>query len=108
DRLIAGRLSSTFRLCRAFGRYLLETGRPGRIVNVALPRDRHEDPGFAACNGGLTPMTRAAAREWASSGIAVNVIVPGFLRAGEVAPRANPPIDAAVADAIPDHGWGRP
>ena len=81
DRLIAARLSSTFRLCRAFGRYLHETGRRGRIVNVALPRDRHEDCGFAACNGGITHMTRALAREWASSGIAVNVIVPGFLRA---------------------------
>lgn len=108
DRLIAARLSSTFRLCRAFGRYLHETGRRGRIVNVALPRDRHEDPGFAACNGGITHMTRALAREWASTGIAVNVIVPGFLRAGDADPGANPPADAAAADAIPDHGWGRP
>jgi 2-dehydro-3-deoxy-D-gluconate 5-dehydrogenase len=106
DRLIAARLSSTFRLCRAFGTYLLETGRTGRIVNVALPRDRHENPACAACNGGITQMTRALAREWASRGIAANVIVPGYLRAGEADARANPPAD--TPDGIPGHGWGRP
>jgi 2-dehydro-3-deoxy-D-gluconate 5-dehydrogenase len=53
-------------------------------------------------------MTRALAREWASTGIAVNVIVPGFLRAGDADPRANLPAEAAAADGIPDHGWGRP
>jgi 2-deoxy-D-gluconate 3-dehydrogenase len=108
DRLIAARLSSTFRLCRAFGTYLLETGRPGRIVNVALPRDRHEDPGLAVCNGGITHLTRALAREWAPSGIAVNVIVPGYLRTAETGAPPHSTGEGSLVDGIPDHGWGRP
>ena len=108
DRLIAARLSSTFRLCRAFGTYLLETGRSGRIVNVALPRDHNQDPGFAVCNGGITHLTRALAREWAPSGIAVNVIIPGYLRAERTDGGGNAPADAAAPDGIPDYGWGAP
>src|SRR5829696_8823721 len=65
DDLIAGRLSSTFRLCRAFGGYLLKEQRSGRIINIAAPRHRLEGPGHAASNGGIAHFTRALAREWA-------------------------------------------
>ena len=83
DDLIAGRLSSTFRLCRAFGGYLLETRQAGRIIiNIAAPRDRRQGPGHAATTGGIVHFTRALAREWAPHGIAVNAIAPGFVRTG--------------------------
>src|SRR4051794_3463862 len=76
DDLLAGRLSSTFRLCRAFGTYLRQAERHGRIINLASPRDRQEGPGRAASNGGIAHFTRALAREWAPHGIAVNAIAP--------------------------------
>jgi 2-dehydro-3-deoxy-D-gluconate 5-dehydrogenase len=109
DDLIAGRLASTFRLCRAFGGYLLDAQRSGRIINIAAPRDRHQGPGHAASNGSIAHFTRALAREWVPHGIAVNAIAPGYVRVGD-------PLDPADADAqaerrrdaIPDHCWGEP
>jgi 2-deoxy-D-gluconate 3-dehydrogenase len=96
DHLVATRLSSTYRLCRAFGGYLLDAGRSGRIVNVAAPRGRPGDAGHAAATGGLLHLTRALAREWAPRGIAVNAIVPGALRGAETPP-------PALAES---HRWG--
>jgi 2-deoxy-D-gluconate 3-dehydrogenase len=109
DDLIAGRLSSTFRLCCAFGGYLLKEQRSGRIVNIATPRHRLEGPGHAASNGGLAHFTRALAREWAPHRIAVNAIAPGFVRIDD----AGAPADLAThrerrRDAIPDDCWGLP
>lgn len=109
DDLIAGRLSSTYRLCRAFGRYLLETKQAGRIINIAAPRDRRQGPGHAATTGGIVHFTRALAREWAPHGIAVNAIAPGFVRTGDASPAAAPPAPVERRrDAIPDDRWGQP
>ena len=86
DDLIAGRLSSTYRLCRAFGGYLLETKQAGRIINIAAPRDRRQGPGHAA-----PPRAR------------------GSLRPGGAAPAAPPPGPGERRrDAIPDDRWGQP
>jgi 2-dehydro-3-deoxy-D-gluconate 5-dehydrogenase len=107
DDLLAGRLSSTFRLCRAFGTYLCQAERHGRIINVASPRDRQEGPGRAASNGGIAQFTRALAREWAPHGIAVNAIAPGYIRIGAAVAGADVPPERR-RDAIPDHCWGEP
>jgi 2-dehydro-3-deoxy-D-gluconate 5-dehydrogenase len=109
DDLIAGRLSSTFRLCRAFGGYLLQEHRSGRIINIAAPRHRLEGPGHAASNGSIAHFTRALAREWAPHHIAVNAIAPGFVRTQD-----SGALDGADThrerrrDAIPDDCWGLP
>jgi 2-deoxy-D-gluconate 3-dehydrogenase len=109
DDLIAGRLSSTFRLCRAFGGYLLTERRSGRIINIAAPRVRREGPGHAASNGGIAHFTRALAREWAPHGIAVNAIAPGYVRIGEPgAPEGAAAHAERRRDAIPDDCWGAP
>jgi len=108
DRLIWVRLSSTFRLCRAFGGYLLDSGRPGRIINVAAPRDACEGPGQAASNGGVRHLTRALAREWAPHRIAVNAIAPGYVRTLESGAPVEAQAPGGSARPIPAHGWGDP
>ena len=109
DELIARRLSSTFRLCRAFGAYLLEAHQPGRIINVSTPRARREGPGQAASNGGIAHFTRALAREWARHGIAVNAIAPGYVRINDAhAAEAGSMPAERRRSALPDDCWGEP
>jgi len=109
DELIARRLSSTFRLCRAFGAYLLEAQQPGRIINVSTPRARREGPGQAASNGGIANFTRVLAREWARHGIAVNAIAPGYVRTSEAhAGGAGNNATERRRAALPDECWGEP
>lgn len=106
DDLVAGRLSSTFRLCRAFGEYLLDAKRSGRIISIAAPRDRREGSSHAASNEGIVHFTRALAREWAPHGIGVNAIAPGYVRLGDAG--ATAAHGERRRNAIPDHCWGEP
>ncbi len=108
DELIARRLSSTLRLCRAFGAYLLDAQQPGRIINVSTPRVRREGPGQAASNGGIANFTRALAREWARHGIAVNAIAPGYVRTSEAHAAAGSMPAERRRSALPDECWGEP
>jgi len=108
DELIARRVSSTLRLCRAFGAYLLDAQQPGRIINVSTPRVRREGPGQAASNGGIANFTRALAREWARHGIAVNAIAPGYVRTSEAPAAAGSMPAERRRSALPDECWGEP
>ena len=81
DAVIAVNLSSVFRLSRAIGRHMLERGS-GKIINVASVLSFQGGitvPGYAAAKGGVAQLTKALANEWASRGINVNAIAPGYM-----------------------------
>jgi 2-dehydro-3-deoxy-D-gluconate 5-dehydrogenase len=61
-------------------------------------------------NSNLTPiLPRLLANEWASKGINVNAIAPGYMATDNTAPlRADPARNAAILDRIPVGRWGVP
>ena len=62
DAVIEVNLSNAFRLSRAMGKHLIETGRPGKIINVASLLSFQGGitvPGYAAAKGGLVQLTKA-------------------------------------------------
>ena len=67
------------------------------------------EPGYAATKGGVSQFTRALANEWASWGVNVNGIVPGYVETdGTGALQADPARYPAILDRIPAGRWGQP
>lgn len=74
-------LESNFRLCRAAARPMMKA-RFGRIISVTSIVGATGNPGqanYAASKAGVVGMSKTLAQEFASRGITVNCIAPGFI-----------------------------
>ena len=73
-------LSSAFRLGKSAGKHMVSAGWGRQIycssVSGLLAHPDHAS--YAASKGGINQMMRVMAREWASSGVTVNAIAPGY------------------------------
>jgi 2-deoxy-D-gluconate 3-dehydrogenase len=112
DAVIEINLSNAFRLCRAIGKHLIENQRPGKIINVASLLSFQGGitvPGYAAAKGGIVQLTKALANEWASHGINVNAIAPGYMQTDNTkALREDPQRNRQITERIPAGRWGTP
>lgn len=80
DAVIRTDLTAAFHTCRVAIPAMLERGR-GSIVNVASRLGQAGVPqtaAYSAAKAGLIGLTRSLAREFASQGIRVNAVAPGF------------------------------
>lgn len=83
ERIVKLNLSGVFFAMRSAARRWIATGTPGRIVNVGSFASVVADPSsapYAATKGAVLQLTRTCAVEWASHGIRVNAIGPGYTR----------------------------
>ena len=81
DDLVRLNLSTAYWLGQAVGRLMVEAGY-GRMVFVSsvsglLAHPEHAP--YAATKGGLNQLCRVMAREWASCGVTVNAVAPGYI-----------------------------
>jgi 2-deoxy-D-gluconate 3-dehydrogenase len=104
-------LSSVFRLTQHAGRHMLARGS-GKIVNIASLLTFQGGitvPSYAAAKGGVGQLTKAFANEWASKGINVNGIAPGYMDTDNTeALRNNPERARQILERIPAGRWGNP
>jgi len=98
-------------LSRSFGRGMIHRGH-GKIINIASLlsfQGGREVAGYAASKHALVGLTRALANEWASRGVQVNAIAPGYIDTDNTAAlRADPSRDSEILSRIPSGRWGRP
>ena len=81
DAVVNTNLKGAFLMTRAFSRSMLKQ-RSGRIINVASIIGLIGNAGqcnYASSKAGLIGFTQSAAREFASRGITVNALAPGFI-----------------------------
>jgi 2-deoxy-D-gluconate 3-dehydrogenase len=111
DDVVNINLSAVFRMCRAAGNHMLERGS-GKIVNIASLlafQGGINVPGYSAAKGGVAQLTKALANEWASKGITVNAIAPGYMSTDNTAAlRADTARYNQILERIPAGRWGMP
>jgi 2-deoxy-D-gluconate 3-dehydrogenase len=104
-------LSSVFRLSQLAGKHMLAQGS-GKIVNIASLLTFQGGvtvPAYAAAKGGVGQLTKALANEWASRGVNVNAIAPGYMETDNTtALRADPVRSRQILERIPAGRWGTP
>jgi len=111
DEVIQTNLSSQFQLSREIGKRMLERGS-GKIIftaSVLTFQGGINVPGYAASKGAIGQLTKALANEWASRGVQVNAIAPGYIYTDNAAPLATDPVRGpAILSRIPTGRWGDP
>ena len=98
-------LDGTFYCMKYFGKIMLEKGY-GRVINIASILGKgglKELPviAYASAKGGVINMTRQAATEWATKGVTVNVLCPGFFASEANGPEAMEAMDEFIGIRTP-------
>ncbi len=111
DKVIDVNLSAQFILTREFGKEMAERGY-GKIVFIASLLSFQGGitvPGYAASKGGIKQLTMAFANEWASKGVTINAIAPGYIATENTkALREDAVRNKSILDRIPAGKWGTP
>jgi 2-deoxy-D-gluconate 3-dehydrogenase len=111
DKVIEVNLSSQFILTREIGKDMAERGY-GKVVFIASLLSFQGGilvPGYASSKGGIKQLTMAFANEWASKGVTVNAIAPGYIATDNTkALREDPVRSKSILDRIPAGRWGKP
>ena len=111
DDVLQINLKALFFLSQAVARVMNQQGK-GKVINVASMLSFQGGilvPSYTAAKSGVAGLTRALANEWASKGINVNAIAPGYMATDNTAPlRADPQRSQAILAHIPVGRWGEP
>ncbi|MBK5270308.1 MAG: SDR family oxidoreductase [Bacteroidia bacterium] len=111
DKVITINLDSQFIMAREFGKLMLQRGN-GKIVficSILSFQGGITVPGYAASKGALSSLIKAFSNEWASKGVNVNGIAPGYIATDNTeALRNDPERSKAILSRIPAGRWGDP
>ena len=84
----------------------------GKIVNITSLLSFQGGitvPAYAASKGGVAQFTKALANEWASKGVNVNAIAPGYMRTDNTAAlQRDETRNRQILERIPAGRWGEP
>ncbi|MEQ5170223.1 2-dehydro-3-deoxy-D-gluconate 5-dehydrogenase KduD [Proteus terrae] len=105
-------IKSLFFMSQAVARKFIAQGTGGKIINIASMLSFQGGirvPSYTASKSGVMGVTRLLANEWASKGINVNAIAPGYMATNNTAAlRADEERNAAILERIPAERWGVP
>ena len=111
DHVMEVNLNSQFILTRELGKEMIKNDY-GKIIFTASLLTYQGGitvPGYAASKGGIGQIIMSFANEWASKGINVNGIAPGYIATDNtVALRNDADRSSAILGRIPQGRWGEP
>ncbi len=111
DKVININLDAQFILAREVGKHMLQRGSGKIIFTCSLLSFQGgiTVPGYAASKGAIASLVKALANEWASKGINVNGIAPGYIATDNTeALRNDPERSKSILSRIPANRWGNP
>ena len=111
DTVLSLNLDAPFILARELGKKMIERGSGKIIFTCSLLSFQGgiNVPGYAASKGALSSLVKALANEWASKGVNVNGIAPGYIATDNTeALRNDPERSASILSRIPAARWGQP
>ncbi len=104
-------MNAVFFLCQEVGKLMLAQGR-GKIINIASLLSFQGGltvPAYAAAKGAVAQFTKSLSNEWASQGININCIAPGYMDTEmNTALLADATRSRQILERIPAARWGKP
>lgn len=111
DAVLDVNLKAVFFLSQAAARHMIASGG-GKIINIASMLSFQGGirvPSYTASKSGVAGLTKILANEWASRGINVNAIAPGYFATNNTAAlQADAKRNAEILARIPAGRWGDP
>lgn len=111
DTVIDTNLNAPFILTREIGRDMVARGSGKVIFTASLLTFQGgiTVPGYAASKGAIGSLVKAFANEWASKGVNVNAIAPGYIATDNTeALRNDAERSQSILARIPAGRWGEP
>jgi 2-deoxy-D-gluconate 3-dehydrogenase len=109
DKVVEVNQNAQFILTRELGKEMVARGN-GKVVFTASLLTFQGGitvPGYAASKGAIGQLTMAFANEWASKGVNVNAIAPGYISTDNTeALRSDPDRSSSILSRIPAGRWG--
>ncbi|MGP1993137.1 SDR family NAD(P)-dependent oxidoreductase [Zobellia laminariae] len=111
DKVIEVNQNAQFILSREIGKEMVSRGS-GKIIFTASLLTFQGGitvPGYAASKGAIGQLTMALSNEWASKGVQVNAIAPGYISTDNTeALRKDEDRSKSILGRIPAGRWGEP
>lgn len=109
DRIVDLNLKGVFLGCQIFGKYLVERGEGGAIINLGsmsgiVPLSRVFT--YSATKAAVHNLSKNLAREWAPKKVRVNTLVPGFFPAEQNRKILSPERVASILGHTPMKRFG--
>jgi NAD(P)-dependent dehydrogenase (short-subunit alcohol dehydrogenase family) len=110
ERIVRVNVNSVFLGCQVFGKYLVERGQGGSVINIGsmsgfTPLSRVFT--YSATKAAVHNLSRNLAREWAPQRVRVNTLVPGFFPAEQNRKVLTPERVASIMGHTPMGRFGK-
>ena len=109
DRVLDVNLKGTFNCIKAVSKLMLKR-RQGKIINISSIiglRGNIGQANYSASKAGVVALTKTAAKEFASRGILVNSVLPGFIKT-QMTESLPEEIKKKILEQIPLQRFGEP
>ncbi|MGO9094616.1 MAG: SDR family oxidoreductase [Bryobacteraceae bacterium] len=109
QRILDVNLKSVFLACQVFGKAMVEGGRGGAVINISSASSGpplSKVLTYSITKAGVDQITLFLAREWATQGVRVNAIRPGFFPAEQNRKLLTPERTASIMAHTPMGRFG--
>jgi NAD(P)-dependent dehydrogenase (short-subunit alcohol dehydrogenase family) len=109
QKILDVNLKSVFLACQVFGKAMVDSGRGGSIINISSASSGpplSKVLTYSITKAGVNQITQFLAREWATAGVRVNAILPGFFPAEQNRKLLTPERTASILGHTPMGRFG--